>query len=301
MAHLRRAYFLMHLAILLWGFTGIFGKAIGMTEGMIVWYRMLISTIGLIPVILTKKIKLPPLKETWKILVTGFIVCLHWIFFYASIKVSNVSIALSCFSSVSLFTALLDPISKGLRPKISEVLLGVVVITGLYVIFRFQSLYIEGIILAVISAFLGAVFTVLNKKLTDHHEPEVITFYELGAGFLIFTLLLPVYFNITNTTFEIPDKLNFFYLLLLSLVCTSFAFTISLKALRHLDAFTLNLSVNLEPLYSIVLAIILFNEIEMLNGGFFAGTFIILSAIAIHSWYKWKKKPVSQSLRQPLP
>jgi drug/metabolite transporter (DMT)-like permease len=298
---MKRAYLLMHLAILLWGFTGILGKAIDMSEGMIVWYRMLISAVGLIPILITKKIKIPPVKEAGKIILTGALVCVHWIFFYASIKASNVSIALSCFSSISLFTAILDPLSKGKKPKLSEVFLGIVIIVGLFIIFSAQQIYLTGIILALISAMLGAIFTILNKSLTDHHEAEVITFYELASGFLLFTLLLPLYLNFTSTTFEIPDLTNWVYLLVLGFICTSFAFTISLKALKKLDAFTLNLSVNLEPIYSIILAIILFKEHEMLNTGFYIGTVIILASIAVHSWYDWKFHRGHEEIRQPLP
>ncbi len=301
MSGTRKAYFLMHLAILLWGFTGIFGKAINMSEGMIVWYRMLISSIGLIPFLVTKKIKLPPAKEAGKIIFTGMIVCFHWIFFYASIKASNVSIALSCFSSVSLFTALLDPISKGKRPKFIEIIFSFAVIAGLYIIFSVQSLYATGIVLALISAFLGAVFTIFNKSLTEKYVAEVITFYELASGFLFFTLIMPLYLSITNTSFQFPSTLDLFYLILLGFICTSFAFTISLKALKELDAFTLNLSVNLEPLYSIIIAIILFNEHEMLNPGFFIGTAIILSSVAVHSYIKWRYHLNPPENRQPIP
>lgn len=290
---IRAAYFRMHLAIFLWGFTGIFGKAIDMSEGMIVWYRMIISAIGLTPLIFTKKINLPSGKEFFQIALVGALVALHWVLFYASIKASNVSIALSCFSSVSLFTSLLDPLMKNQKPKLPEVLLGISVIAGLYVIFSFKQVYLSGIILAVTSAFVGALFTVLNKRLTDKHEAEIITFYELSTGFVVLTLLLPLYFSITGTGFEIPSVSDWFYLLLLGLICTSYAFTISLRALKVLDPFTLNLSVNLEPLYSIILAVIIFHEMEILNSGFIAGTLIILSSVVIHTWYKWKGRQPS--------
>lgn len=286
---MKQAYFRMHLAILLWGFTGIFGKAIGMSEGMIVWYRMAISAIGLLPVLVKEKHEVLPFREMVRIAFVGFLVAMHWLLFYGSIKASNVSIALSCFSSVSLFTALLDPLVKGKRPRLPEILLSVMVIAGLYIIFRVQEVYWAGILLAVGSAFLGACFTVANKKLTEEHSPGVITFYELTTGFIVLTVLLPLYFSVTGTGFEVPDFDDSIYLLLLSLVCTSYAFTISLKALKKLDPFTLNLSVNLEPLYSILLAFILFNEREILDGGFIAGTCVILSSVVIHTWYKWHK------------
>lgn len=287
----------MHLAILLWGFTGILGKAIGLSEGMIVWYRMIISAIGLLPVLLSSNPVLPKGKDLLNISITGLIVALHWVFFYASIKASNVSIALSCFSSVSLFTAILEPLSRRQRPKLAEIILGIMVMVGLYIIFSVQQLYFTGILLAVISALLGATFTILNKSLTVRFEPSVITFYELISGFVLLTILLPVYFHFSKTGFEIPAGKDFIYLILLGLVCTSFAFTLSLKALKKLDAFTLNLSVNLEPLYSIVLAVIFFNETTIKNSGFMLGTLIILGSVVAHSWYRWQKtrKEVTKS------
>jgi drug/metabolite transporter (DMT)-like permease len=295
---MKTAYFRMHLAILLWGFTGILGKAIEMSEGMIVWYRLIISAAGLLPFLWEFRRQLPSLKQIQKISFVGVLVALHWVFFYGSIKASNVSIALSCFSSVSLFTALLDPLSRKQRPKSAEIILGVAVILGIYVIFSFQKVYLEGIILAIISAFLGAAFTVLNKKLIHELPAGIVTFFELFAGFILLTALLPFYFQISGTTFQIPQTIDWIYLLLLGLICTSFAFTISLKALKQLDAFTLNLSVTLEPLYSIILAIILFNEAKTLNAGFFAGTFIILASVVFHTWYKWRLRSNKQAQKK---
>lgn len=291
---MRKAYFNMHLAIFLWGFTGILGKAIHMSEGMIVWYRMIISAAGLLPMILQFGHLLPKRGELLRISGIGFLVTLHWLLFYGAIKASNVSIALSCFSSISLFTAVLESLVKREWPKVSELLLGVAVISGLYLIFSVDQLHFTGVALAVASAFVGALFTVLNKHLTESHPPVVITFYELFSGFLLLTLLLPAYFHYTGTTFELPGTMDLVYLLLLGLVCTSYAFTISLKALKKLDAFTLNLSVNLEPLYSIVLAVILFRENDVLNGRFVAGTLVILGSVVFHSWYRWKSRTAKQ-------
>jgi len=290
MATLKRAYFQMHLAILLWGFTGIFGKAISMNEGMLVWYRMLISAVGLLPAMWKYRKEIPSTRELGKITLVGAVVAMHWILFYGSIKASSVSVALSCFSSISLFTALLDPLSKRQRPKLSEVVFGLAVISGLYIIFSFQQHQLTGILLAVASAFLGALFTVLNKKLTASHPPQIITFYELSSGFIILSLFLPLYLKSTSSTFQIPGGTDVLWLLLLGLICTSFAFTISLKALKQLDPFTLNLAVNLEPIYSILLAMLIFNELEMLNLGFFVGTMVILMAVVLHSWFKWRSR-----------
>lgn len=288
---MRKAYFQMYAAILLWGFTGIIGKLIDLSEGMLVWYRMIISAVGLLPILIQNKPRLPRKDELLLICGIGLIVALHWVTFYGAIKASNVSVALSCFSSISLFTALLEPLSRKEMPKTSEILLGIAVIFGLYLIFSVQEFYLNGIILALVSAALAAVFTISNKKLTDRFQPEVITFYELFSGFIFLTLLLPLYFKSTGTGFEFPDLSDWIYLLLLGLVCTSFAFTLSLKALKKLDAFTMNLSVNLEPLYSIILAVILFGEDTIYHPGFMAGTIIIIGSVIVHSWYRWKKRP----------
>lgn len=294
---MKKAYFQMHLAILLWGFTGIFGKAINMNAGMVVWYRMLISAIGLLMIMgLYKKTIRLPAKDIFKISLVGILVCLHWIGFYQAIKISNVSITLSCFSSISLFTAIIEPLAEKKKPHLSELLLGIAVIIGVYIIFAFQQLYLWGIIISLLSALLGAAFTVMNKKLVVHHQPEVITFYELAAGFIFLTAILPLYINVTGQPFMIPDFMDSVYLLLLSLVCTSFAFTISMQALQKINAFTMNLSVNLEPLYSIILAIIIFKEDKYLDSGFYLGTFIILSAVVVHSWYVFRKHRKSSAV-----
>ncbi|MFM2190770.1 MAG: hypothetical protein RL491_1156 [Bacteroidota bacterium] len=285
---MKRAYFLMHLAILLWGFTGIFGKALEMSEGMIVWYRMAISAIGLAPFVLRKGFKLPSSSQLLYIACVGGLVALHWVLFYASIKTSNVSIALSCFSTVSLFTALLEPLMRRQMPKLPEILLSVVVICGLYLIFMVSQTFWLGMLLAVASALLGSLFTIFNKRLTNSHSPIDITFYELIAGFAVLSILLPFYFNTTGNSFQIPSSMDWIWLLLLGLICTSFAFTISLKALKVLDPFTMNLSVNLEPLYSIVLAWFFFDEAEMFSPSFILGTLIILSSLVVHTRYKWK-------------
>ena len=287
----------MHLAILLWGFTGIFGKAISMNEGMIVWYRMLISAVGMLGIIYWQKKSLRlSSKNILRISSVGIIVCLHWITFYGAIKISNVSITLSCFSSIALFTALIEPLFEKRRPHVSELLLGIGVMIGIYVIFQSQQIYFWGIIVALLSALLGCIFTVVNKKLMVTNEAEPVTFYELAGGFVFLSFLLPAYLALTKQPFEFPGLTDSVYLILLSLVCTSFAFTISLVALKKINAFTMNLSVNLEPVYSIILAIIIFNEDAYLNTGFFAGTFIILSTVVIHSWHAFRKARREKSI-----
>lgn len=284
----------MHISILLWGFTGIFGKAIGMNAIMIVWYRMIISAVALIPFMIKhKQFILPDRKRLASIIITGFVVCLHWLTFYASIKASNVSIALSCFASVSLFSALLEPLFYRKKIDKQNIILALFVLVGIYIIFAFQQLYAMGIILALISALLGALFTILNKIFVSNDEPAPVTFIELISGFVFLSVLLPLILPAFNLSFQIPSKIDWVWLLLLSVVCTSVAFTLSLEALKKVSAFTMNLSVNLEPLYSIVLAIILFKENELLNNGFYIGAVIVISSVFIHSLMQYRVRDKS--------
>lgn len=299
---MRKAYFQMHLAILLWGFTGIFGKAISMNETMIVWYRMIISAAALaIIVVGRKKFILPNRSDLLKIAATGIIVTLHWITFYGSIKASNVSIALACFSSIALFSAIQEPLLYGKKINISQVLLGIMVMIGIYIIFSFQKFYLKGILLSLLSAFLGSLFTVINKKFVSRIEPGVVTITELLSGFAFLSLLLPLLIKTGFTEFQVMQGYDVVWMLLLSIFCTSFAFTISLEALKKVSVFTMNLSVNLEPVYSIVLAIILFKEDKMLNTGFYVGTLIVISSVVIHTLYQYRnsKKGADDYLKSP--
>ena len=296
---IRKAYLQMHFCILLWGFTAILGKLITLDSGLLVWYRMFFSGLStLIFLLAIKKFKILPLKETLRICGIGIVVTLHWITFYGAIKASNVSIAISCFSSIALFTALIDSAWHRKLPRKEEVLLSFAVMLGVYIIFTFQEFYLKGILLSLCSAFLGALFSVLNKQLLEKHDGGIITFYELSSGFIFLTLLLPLYLKLTGYQFQLPDQSNLIYLLILSIICTTLPFTLSLYALKKLDAFTMSLSVNLEPLYSVILAIILFHEDKMLNSGFYVGSVIIILSVVTHGVYRYRKarKKTEQNL-----
>ena len=288
---LKRAYVQMHISILLWGFTGILGKAISLSEGMTVWYRMLISALGLLALLLfLKDMKLPSRKNLLQLSFLGAMIAIHWVLFFASIKYSNVSVALSCFASISLFTAIIEPLINKRKPDTFELALGLVAIAGIYVIFSFQKFYGLGILFALLSSLGGAIFTIYNKNILAKQDPINITFYEMLSGFLFLTILLPFYFYISSTSFEIPATDDIIYLLILGLLCTTVAFTLSLYALDRLDAFTMNLSVNLEPIYSIILAFLIFDEGKEVNIGFYIGTAIILSSVFIHARHKGRSR-----------
>lgn len=275
----------MHIAIVLWGFTAILGKVIQLDEGLLVWYRMFFSAAAIgIFLVIKKTFQRIPFSQLKHLSLIGFIITLHWITFYGAIKASNVSVAIVCFSSVSLFTALLDPLTKGLRPKRTELFLSLIAMLGIYYIFSVQQIYLKGIILSLVSAFLAAVFSIMNKRISNKINPGTITFYELGTGFLLLTLLLPVWFSIHQSHFQLPSLADLFYLLILSIFCTTVAFTLSLFALQKIDTFTMNLSLNLEPIYSIILAILLFKENELLGKEFYIGSSIIFSSIVVHGF-----------------
>jgi drug/metabolite transporter (DMT)-like permease len=279
----RRAYLYMHIAIVLWGFTAIFGKLISLDEGLLVWYRMLISSITTgVYLYFSRGFQFPTRNQLIHLSGIGTLITLHWITFYGAIKASNVSVAISCFSTVAVFTALLEPMLSGKLPRWRELLLGITVALGVYVIFSGSEIHGKGIVLSLASALLASLFTIFNKRISRTHSPGMISFIELGTGFIFLSLCLPVWFSINNSGFAIPDSNDFIYLFLLSAICTTLAFTLSLKALQHVNAFTMNLSVNLEPLYSIVLAMILFQEHELLGLRFYVGSAIILAAVVFH-------------------
>lgn len=293
---MRLAYLQMHVAILLWGFTAILGALIQLDEGLLVWYRMGISCIATAVYLgFRRQLKLPSGRMLLRLGFIGFLITLHWITFYGAIKASNVSIAISCFSSVAVFTALLDPLMQGKRLRKAELLLALAVSTGIYIIFSVQEFYLKGIILSLISALLASVFTILNKKISHLAEPASITLFELLTGFILLSILLPVWFGINKSSFAWPGYSDWLYLIILAVVCTTFALTLSLYALQKLDAFTMNLSVNLEPLYSIILAIFLLNEHKVLDTGFYIGSLVILAAVAWHGYSRLRESHLKRS------
>ena len=284
---MRKAYLQMHLAILLWGFTAILGKLILLDEGLLVWYRMGISSISTLLFVLLSRSSLRIERyDIFNLIGISFLITLHWITFYGAIKASNVSIAISCFSSIGLFTALLNPLLTKTKLKFNELILGAGVILGIGIIFSVQQLYWKGMVLALISAFLGACFTILNKRVSEKIDPASITFYELFFGFVLLSVLLTGWFHLNESRFQLPTLSDWKYLILLAVACTTLPFTLSMHSIKKLDAFTMNLTLNLEPLYSIILAIVLFHEDKTLGFRFYLGTFVILLTVLWHGYRK---------------
>ena len=287
---MKTAYLKMHLAIFLWGFTGLLGKLIQLNEGMLVWYRLLISSLT-ITIILIYRRKLPRLsfREMIRIGSIGFLVMLHWIFFYASIKLSSISVAMICLSSIALFASILEPLVNRKRFDVIEILFSVLAVTGITTIYNSDETAARGIIVGIISALLSACFSILNKRITEKYEPLTISLIELGSGWVFLTLLLPFYFMIQPTDVYTPSTNDFIYLIILSLLCTVFTWILSLQALRKVSAYTMGLALNLEPVYGIILAILFAGEGKLMNRSFLTGAGLIMLTILFHTLYKFRK------------
>ena len=288
---MKKAFLQLHIAVLLAGLTGILGKLIHLNEGLLVWYRLLITSITLwIIFVLQKRRAYLPLKEILKVAGVGAIAALHWVGFYGSIKYSNVSVGLLCFSAVGFFTALLEPLMFRVKMDFRELMLGMMVIAGIYFIFHFDPHYKTGIIIGLFSALLGSIFPILNKRLLERVEVNKMIAYQLTGGFLFLTLLLPFYLKMFPGGNFLPTSQDWIWLLVLSWLCTVLAFNLSMNALRMVSAFTVNLAYNLEPVYGIFLAFVVLGENRYFNRGFYIGFGMILLAIFLHMIILWKKK-----------
>lgn len=281
---MRKSFIQLHTAVFLAGFTGILGKLITLNEGLLVWYRLLFTSITLwIIYRWQKKVQKLPSTTVIQLFGVGVVAALHWVTFYASIKQSNVSVALVCFSSIGFFTALIEPLVMKQRINIVEVLLGVLTIVGIYLIFHFDPTLKTGIITGMISALLGCLFPIFNRRLLKTVTPENLSLFELTGGFLFLTILMPLYLAWFPASKLIPGWLDLLWLLILAWLCTVIAFNLTMKALRKISAFTVNLSYNLEPLYGILLAFLVFREDRLLKSTFYWGLSLIVISIMIQT------------------
>lgn len=287
---MRKAFFQLHTAVFLAGFTGILGRLITLNEGLLVWYRLLITAVTLwVLVYFQKSPEKVPARDLLKLAGVGAIAALHWVTFYGSIKYANVSVALVCFSAVGFFTAFLEPLISNKRLQIAEILFGLMVMAGISLIFHFDPHYKTGIIIGLISAFLGSLFPVFSRQMVQRYTSETVTRYELTGGFLFLSILLPLYLQWFPATHIVPTWSDFAWLLVLSWLCTVLAFNLSMKALKRISAFTANLSYNLEPVYGIALAFIVYREDKLLTRSFYIGLGIILLAVFLQSYSVYRK------------
>ena len=281
---IQKAFIQLHLSVMLAGFTGLFGKLITLNEVDIVWYRMLFTSI-----ILLVFTGLPQIerKKLLQLGGCGALLGLHWMLFYGSIKASNVSIGVICYSLVGFFTAIIEPIIY--RKKIStiEILFSLITVLGLLCIFSFDARYRYGISIGVLSSFVAALYGVCNKKVSVGVKTRTVLFYQMSAGLVVVSMIIPFYlmmFPAHQDVLVIPEGSNLWWMLCHALFCTVAMYILQIQALRTLSAFTVNLTYNLEPCYTIAIAFIVFHEARELNFSFYIGIALILTSVILQTW-----------------
>jgi len=283
-----KSYLQLHLIVFIWGFTAILGELISLDALPLVWFRMAMAVGFIFLFMIYKKSKfVVPRKTLFAFLFLGLVIALHWLTFFKAIKVSNVSVTLACLSTGAFFTSFLEPILYRRKVIWYEVAFGLVVIGGLYIIFNVEGDYYLGIILALISAFLSALFSVMNGKYAKMYDATVISFYELLGGVLCFSVYL-LFTNTFSAEFFILKPSDWLYLLVLSSVCTAYAFIASVKVMKFISPYTVMLTINLEPVYGIILALLIFKEKEKMSPEFYFGAVIILATVILNGIIKYR-------------
>jgi drug/metabolite transporter (DMT)-like permease len=279
-----KAFLQLHLAIFLAGFTGILGKLITLEQYPLVLWRLTLSVILLWSLFLLKrKLILLNFALGLRSVGVGCIAALHWILFFGSIKYANVSVALVCFSSVGFFTAFLEPLINGKGWDLTDFVLGLLVIGGVAVIFHFDPHFQKGILYGLGSSFLGALFPIYNRRLMQFMNAPTLVTWELTGGWFFLLLFIPIYHYFFPAIRWIPQGNDLLWVFILASFCTVWAFQLSSNALKQLSAFTVNMSYNLEPVYGILLAFLVFGENKFLGASFYVGMAIILIALSFQT------------------
>ena len=282
-------HFWLHFIVLIWGFTGVLGKLLantGMDSSAIVVYRMVIGWVTLLVfMLLTKAPILISRAGLLKTIGNGVIVALHWYTFFKSIELSKVSFALIFMSTTALFTSLIEPVLVGKKFDYRELLMGIFVVFGITIIVFENETYYDAMAYGLISAFLAATFSVINSKLVKEYDSKAITLYEIFGGSVVLLIIGLFSGHITTETMNMNWE-QFFYLFILGSICTSFAFVMSVYLMKFISAYTVNISVNLEPIYAMILALIIFKDAEFMSWRFYVGAAIVLGSILINAYIK---------------
>ncbi|MDR0795612.1 MAG: DMT family transporter [Tannerella sp.] len=290
---MKQAFWKLHISVLLAGCTGLFGKVINLNEGLLVWYR-LILTVLLTVIILTvgKKMRKVSFRDFLYLAGTGAILAFHWLFFFGSIKASNVSIGVVCFSTVGFFTAILEPVVYRCRISRKEIILSMLAVVGVLLIFSFDMRYRLGIMLGIVSSILAALFTIVNKRVSANRQTGTVLLYEMTGGFLFVSLILPFYLFFSPVQTILPSMQDGFYLFLFAFFCTIGVYILQIQSLKKISAFTFNLTYNLEPVYSILLAMLLLGETKELNTAFYMGLSLIIISVVMQmlAYMEFKKE-----------
>jgi len=275
--------------VVILGLTGIFGKLISLDALSLVWYRMLIAFLSLFIFLAIKKQLFDVnKKDFWGIIGVGVLVTFHWLFFFEAIKVSTVSVAVVCLATSSLFSALIEPIFFKRKILFYEVILGVIVLGSLAYVLGTDSKYILGYFYGIMAALFGTVFTLFNAKYIKKVDAAKITMIEMLTGVIIVSLIFVFQgnYSIFNNTISLPD---FSYLIILGIVCTALVFVWMTEIMRHISPYSLIMAINLEPIYSIILALIIFGDSELMSTSFYIGSTIIIGVVFLDGYLKNKQ------------
>lgn len=277
----------LHFLVFIAGFTAILGQLITITAVPLVWFRMMMASVLIFIYIKIAKIKIQiDPKSVLKLSVAGLVIALHWITFFGAIDASNVSITLAVFSTGTFFASLLEPIIHKRRIIWYEILFGIFIILGVLIITQSEINYIVGIILGILSAFLSSLFAVLNGVFLKQHTPTVISFYEFVSGVLFITLFILLFGDGFSAHFFDLSALDFWYLFILGSVCTAYAFIAAVHVMRYISPYTVVLTYSLEPVYGIIIAIILFPDKEKMSPNFYYGAAIIIITVILNAVLK---------------
>jgi drug/metabolite transporter (DMT)-like permease len=288
---MKQALIKLHIAVFLAGFTGVLGVLITLNEGLLVWYRMMITVVSLFLLLIWRKnLQKISLSKAIQLMMIGGLIAIHWVCFYGSIKYANVSIGLVCFASTGLFTAILEPLMTRKKFSWAELFLGLISLLGIYLIFHFDARYRTGIFIGIASAVFAALFSVFNKRNVATVAPQTMMLFELSGGVILLSLLMPFYLQKFPAEHVFPTSSEWGWLLVLSWFCTVWAMDLMLQALQKVSAFTQNLSLNLEPVYGIILAFILFSEQKQLQSSFFYGFILIALSVVLQMVRVMKNK-----------
>lgn len=278
---LNKNLIILHFTVFIWGFTGILGTLITIAAVNLVWYRVLIASLSLFLYFSFNKTAFKVNTGTFlKLAFTGVLVGAHWILFFASIKLSTVAVTLVCLSSITLFTAIFEPIVNKKRISKLEILAGLLIVTGITLIFKFEVHYTKGIITGLMSAVCASLFSIINSKHIQKNEAPVIAFYELLGAFFWISIYMLFTHGFNSSMFL--KKTDIGYLLILGTICTSLAYVAGVSVMRELSAFKVALITNLEPVYGILMAFLFFDDMKKMTTGFWVGAVIILSTIFLY-------------------
>ncbi len=278
-------YLKLHFIIFIWGFTAVIGALINLDYFSLTWYRMGIAVVFLFVFILFRKDLRNQLfhtnyKQQLQFLLGGIVIALHWIAFFYAIKISNVSITLLTLSSGAFFTSLIEPAFFKRKIFLYEIFLGLLILLGFYFLVHIEKIAFVGVFFALIAAFLSGLFSVLNALFIKNQNGVNLSFFQLFYGFLFLTIVLVI--NSKIYQIPIPSKTDWIYIIILASICTAYAFTASISLMKYLSPFTVMLSINLEPVYGIILAVLVLGDKEKMTANFYIGAVIILIIILLN-------------------